>query len=119
MTTLQYISDTEDIVNASLSRFQHTGAAAFKLSEISWLPPALSRKGPPGGRTIISKVHKIWRINCYQLESDQDSIPETILDTEGWFNRNCVLDKPNDREDDCATDIETDVEKGNGIEDSE
>jgi len=33
MTTVGYISDTEESVKASWSHFQHDGAAAFKLSE--------------------------------------------------------------------------------------
>jgi hypothetical protein len=33
MTTAGYISDTEEIVKASWSIFQHNGVAAFKLSE--------------------------------------------------------------------------------------
>ena len=33
MTAIGYISDTEEITNASWSLFQHDGAAAFKLSE--------------------------------------------------------------------------------------
>jgi len=40
MTAVGYISDTEEIVKASWSRFQHDGAAEFKLSERSPLPPA-------------------------------------------------------------------------------
>jgi len=41
MPAMGYISDTEEIVKASWSVFQHTGAAAFKLSERSPLPPPL------------------------------------------------------------------------------
>jgi hypothetical protein len=49
MTAIGYILDTEEIVKASLSLFQHDCAAAFKLSERSPLPPALSAKDLPGG----------------------------------------------------------------------
>jgi len=49
MTAVGYISDMEEIVKASWSLFQHDGAAAFKLSEISHLPPALSAKDLCGG----------------------------------------------------------------------
>jgi hypothetical protein len=49
MTAIEYISDTEESVKASWSLFQHDGAAAFKLSERSHLPPALSAKDIPGG----------------------------------------------------------------------
>jgi len=49
MTAIGYISDTEEIVKASWSNFHHDGAAAFKLSEKSPVPPALSAKDLPGG----------------------------------------------------------------------
>jgi len=42
MTAVGSISDTEEIVKASWSHFHHDSAAAFKLSEKSPLPPALS-----------------------------------------------------------------------------
>jgi len=53
ITTIQYISDTEEIVKASWSLFQHYGTAAFKLSERPHLPPPLSTKDLPWGRTHI------------------------------------------------------------------
>jgi len=49
MTAVGYISDTEEIVKAFWSLFQHDGAAGFKLSERSHLPPPLSAKDLPGG----------------------------------------------------------------------
>jgi hypothetical protein len=49
MTAIGYISDTEEIVNASRTDFQHDGAAAFKLSERSPQPPPLSAKDLLGG----------------------------------------------------------------------
>ena len=49
MTAVGYISDTKEIIKASWSNCQHDGAAAFKLSERSPLPPALSAKDLPGG----------------------------------------------------------------------
>ena len=51
MTVVGYIRDTEKIVNASWSLFQHDGVAAFELSERSPLPPPVSGKDLPGGRT--------------------------------------------------------------------
>jgi len=51
MTAIGYISDTEEIVKASWSLFQHDGVAAFKSSEKSPVPPALSAKDLPGGPT--------------------------------------------------------------------
>jgi hypothetical protein len=49
MTAIGYISDTEEIAKASWSLFSHDGAAAFKLSARSPLPPALPAKELPGG----------------------------------------------------------------------
>jgi hypothetical protein len=49
MTAVGYISNTEDIIKASWSNFQHDGSAALKLSERSHLPPALSATDLSGG----------------------------------------------------------------------
>jgi len=56
MTAVGYISDTEEIIKASWSLFHQEGAAAFKLSERSPLPPALSAKDLPGGQTEMLNV---------------------------------------------------------------
>jgi len=119
MTAVGFISDIEEIVKASWSLFQHDGAAAFKLSERSPLPPALSAKDLPGGRTQILNVRRIRRINHHPVESDEDSTPESLSDTDDCSNWNGDLDNPNDSEDDCAADDESDIEQYNGIEDSE
>jgi len=119
MTAGGYISDREEIVKASWSLFQHDGAAEFKLSERSPLPPALSAKDLPGGRTQILTVRRIRRINPHPVESDEDSAPESISDTDDWPNWNGDLDNPNDSEDDCAGNNESDIEQDYGIEDSE
>jgi hypothetical protein len=114
-----YISDTEEIVKSSWSLSQHDGMAAFKLSERSPLPPPLFAKDLPGGRTQLWNVRRIWTINCHPVESDEDSAPESILDTEDWLNWNGDLDNPNDSEDDCAADVESDMDQENVIEDPE
>jgi hypothetical protein len=119
MTAVGYILDTEEIVKASWSLFQHAGAAAFKLSERSPLPPALSAKDLPGGRAQILNVRRIRRINRHPVESDEDSAPESISDTDDWLNWNSNLDNRNDSEDDCAADDESEIEQYSGIEDSE
>jgi len=119
MTAVGYISDTEEILKASWSLFQHDGAAAFKLSERSPLPPALSAKDLPGGRTQILNVRRIQRINRQPPESDKDSAPESLSDTDDWLNWNGNLCNPNDSEDGCAADDESDIEQYNGIEDLE
>jgi len=119
ITAVRYLLDTEEIVKASWSLFQHDGAAAFKLSERSPLPPALCAEDLPGGRTQILNVCRIRRINRHPVESDEDSALGNISDTDDWLNWNGDLDNPNDGEDDCAADDESDIEQNNGIEDSE
>jgi hypothetical protein len=59
MTAVGYISDTEDIVKVSWLVFQHDGAAAFKLAERPALPPPLSAKYLPAGRTQVLNVRPI------------------------------------------------------------
>ena len=86
MTAIGYISDTEEIVKASWSLFQHDDAAAFKLSESSPLRPPLSTKDLPGGRTQILIIRRIPRFNCHPVESDEDRAPESISDTVDWLN---------------------------------
>jgi len=119
MTAVGYISDTEESVKASWSLCQHDGAAAFKLSERSPLPPALSAKDLPGGRTQILNVRRIRRINCHPVERDDDWASESYSDTDDWLNWNADLDNPNDSEDDCAADDESDIGPNNGNEDQE
>jgi len=119
MTAMGTISGTEEFVNASWSPFQHDGAASFKLSGRSALPPPLSAKDLPGGGTQILNVHQIWRINRHPVEGDEDSAPESISNTEDWFNWNGYLDSPHDSEDDCAADFEPHTEQDNGIEDAQ
>jgi len=85
MTAVGYISDTEEIVKASWSNFQHDDAAAFTLSYQSPVPPAFSAKDIPGGRTQILNVRRTKQIVRHPAESDQDSSPESISATENCF----------------------------------
>jgi len=117
MTAVGYTLDTEEILIASWSLFQHDCAAAFKLSERSPLPPPLSAKDLPGGRTQVLNVHRIRTINRDPVESAEDSVHESILDTQDWLHQNGDLDNPNDSEDDCAVDVASDMEQDNTIED--
>jgi len=119
MTTVGYFSDTVESVKASWSIFQHDGAAAFKLSESSPLPPALSAKQLAGGRTQILNVRRTRRIDRHPAESEDHSAPESISDTGNWLNWNGDLDNPNESEDDCDADNESDVELENCFEDPE
>jgi len=73
MTAIGYISDTEEIVKECWSHFQHDGAAAFKISEGSPVPPAFSARDLPGGRTQVLHVCRIKRINRHPAVSDEDS----------------------------------------------
>jgi len=118
-TAVGYNLDTDEIVKASWLLFQDDGAAAFKLSERSPLQPALSAKDLPGGRTQISNDRRIRRIKRHPVESDEDIAPEGIPDTDDWLNWNGDLDNPNDSEEDCAADDESDIEPNTGIEDPE
>ena len=117
MTTMGYISDTEEIVKASWSLFQPDGATAFKLSERSPLSPPLPAKDLHGGRTQLFNVWCIRRSNCHPVESNQDSSPQSISDTADWLNRNGDLDNPTDSEDDCVADIEAGIQQDNSIKD--
>ena len=64
-------------------------------------------------------VCRIRRIDCHPVDSHDDSAPESILDTENWLNWNGDSDNPNEREDDCEADNESDVEQDNCFEDPE
>ena len=59
MTAIGYIADTEESVKASWLLFRHDGAAAFKLSERSPLPPALSAKEHTRARTQVLNFRRI------------------------------------------------------------
>jgi hypothetical protein len=53
------------------------------------------------------------------VESDENSAPESISDTENCLNWNCDLDYPNVIADDWEADDESDLEQDNVIKDSE
>jgi hypothetical protein len=119
MTAGGHILDTEEIVKASWSPFQHDGAPAFNCSQSSPLPSPLSAKDLPGVETEVLNVHRFRRIIRYPVERDEDSAPESISDIDDWLNWNRALDHPTDSEDDCAADFESDIDEDNGIEDPE
>jgi hypothetical protein len=87
--------------------------------EKSPVPPAVSAKDLPGGRSQVWNVRRIKWIDRHPAESDEDSSPESISDTESWLNWNGDLDNPNNSEDDWEADNESDTELNNGSEDSE
>jgi hypothetical protein len=59
MTAVGYISDTKEIVKASWLNLHHDSVAAFKLSEKSPVPPALSANDLPGRQTEELNVRQI------------------------------------------------------------
>jgi hypothetical protein len=79
----------------------------------------LSPKDLPGGRSQILNVCRIRRIDLHPVESDDTSTQESISDTNDYMSWNGHLDNPNDREEKCAADDESNIKHNNGIEDSE
>ena len=118
MTPVGCISDSEEIVKALWPNFQYDGTAAFKLSEKSPVPLALSAKNLPGGQAEVLNVCRIKRINHRPAESDADNSPDSISDTENWFNSDGDLEHPNGSEDNWEAENESDTELDNGGEDS-
>jgi hypothetical protein len=59
------------------------------------------------------------RTNCHPVESDEDTTPESISDTEDLLTWNGDTDGPNDSEDDCAAEVESDIKPDSSIEDLE
>jgi hypothetical protein len=59
MTAIGYISDTEQIIQASLMNFHYNTVATFKLLENLPVPPALSAKNLPGGRTQVLNICQV------------------------------------------------------------
>jgi hypothetical protein len=119
MTAVGYLSDTEEILKASWSNFHHDGATAFTLSEKSPVPPGLSAKDLSGERTQVLNVRQTKQIDRHPAESDEDTSPESISDTENWLNWNGDLDNRNYIKDDWEVDHESDMELDNGSDDSE
>jgi hypothetical protein len=119
MTAIGYILDTEQIVKASWSLFQHDGVSASKLWERSPFQPALPTNDRPGGRTEILNVRRHQRINRQPVGSAQGTAPESILDTDDWLNWNGYWDNPYDSEVDCAAYDNSDIEHNTFIEDPE
>ena len=119
MTAVGYTSDTEEIVKASWLLFQHDYAAAFKLSDRSPLQPALSANELAGGRTQVFNACRIRRIDPHPAESDHVSAPKSISDTDTSLNWNGDLDNPNESEDHCEADNESNVVLDNYFENAQ
>jgi len=83
------------------------------------LPQPLSAKDLLRGQSEILNVRRIRRINRQPVESDDDSAPERISDTDDGLNWNRDFDQSLDSEEDCSADNESHIEQDNGIEDPE
>jgi len=77
---------------------------------------SFSAKNLPGGQTQVLNVCRIRTIDYHPAESDENSAPESISDTENCLNWNGDLDNPNDSKDDWEADDKSDIEQDNGIE---
>ena len=115
MTPVEYISDLEKIVKPSMSLFQHDGAAAFNLSERSPLPPAMSVRDIPGGRTQVFNFREIQWTDRHPAETDRHSAPESISNIESGPPWNGHFDNRQAREPDLEQDKESDIEQYNAI----
>jgi len=107
IAAIWYISDPEESVKTSWSLSEHDGAAAFKWSEWLQLPPALSAKGLAGGQTQVLTIGQIQRITHHPAESDDNSAPGTIAQTENWLIRNGDVGNPYESENNCEADNES------------
>jgi len=119
ITAVGYISDTEEIVKASWSNFQHDGVAAFILSERSSLPPALSAKHLPVEWTQVLNGRRIKRIDRHPAEIVEDRTPQSISDSETCLDWNVDWANPNASEDNSEADNLSHIELDSGIEDLE
>jgi hypothetical protein len=109
MTAIRYISDTKEIVKASWSTIQLDGMAEFKLSERSPVLRTLSTDDIHWEWTPVWNMNPIITIAWHLAESDEDSAPESISDTENWFDWNGDCNIPNHSEDDWKTANESDL----------
>jgi hypothetical protein len=48
--------------------------------------PAVFAKDLPGGRSLILNISRIRRINLRPVKSDQDSAPDSTVETEDLLN---------------------------------
>jgi hypothetical protein len=64
-------------------------------------------------------VCQITIINCYPVESDEPSAPDSILATEFGLNWNCNLDNQHESDNDSVADIDSDIQQDYGIKDPE
>jgi len=69
-----------------------------------------SAKYLTGGRTQILNGCHIGRIDLHPVESDADGAPGSILVTGNWLIWYGNLRNPNDSDDDCDADVESDSE---------
>jgi len=109
-TAIGFILDTEEIVNASWTNYQHNGAAAFQLSGKSLQPPALSAKDLLGVQSEIFNLRRIKKIDQHPVGSDEDRAPESISNDENWLHWNVDMGNPNESEHDSKADDKSDLQ---------
>jgi thioesterase domain-containing protein len=81
------------------------------------VPPGLSAKDLPGGRTQALNVCRIKQIDCHPAKYDESSSPDRISDTQNWLNWNRDLDIPIDSVDHWEADNESYIELDIGRKD--
>lgn len=116
---MEYHSDTDKMVEASWSSFQHDGAPVYKLSERSPLLPALSAQDLTEGQIQGWNVCRINRIDAPPVECDVVSTSESILDPTNSLHWNGNIDNLNQGEHNLPKDDEFNIEEDNAIENPE
>jgi len=117
MTAVGYIFDAEVIVKGSWSNIQHDGVAAIELMETSPVQPALSAEALPGEWTQVLNFRRIKRIDGHPADSDYNSAPDSISDTENLLDCNSDFDNSHDSKDNWEADNEFDMDPDNGVQD--
>jgi len=78
MSAIEYISDTEETVNACWLHYHSERVAEFQLSERSPVPPTWSAKDRAGGQTEVFSICTIKPIKIYPGKSHEDISPECM-----------------------------------------
>jgi len=91
----------------SESNVQHHGIAACNWSEQSPLPPQLGTKELTGWGRLVFNIRQIKRFNSHQCTSEQDSVPEWLMDMEHSLDLNWDWDNPNSSDNDWKAGTES------------
>jgi len=116
ITPVEYISDSEEIMKAIWSNFQHISVAAFNL--LGWLPmvSALFAQVLHGGEIQVLNIYCLRRIECDSAEHNEDGAPQGISDINNLLKWKCVFDDWNESEDDLEGDVESGIEQDTFID---